>query len=1123
MKNKYLNLLFIVSLVFSAGAINAQTYCTSTALYTGDEYISNVTIGAINNSSTGCDLYTDYTAQETRVLPGSTISLSVTPSSCGTFAYSNSIRAFIDWNGDNTFSAAERYTVKALASGGYGVANTINITVPNQVSQNPFRLRVVCQESGTNATGCGSYGWGETEDYTLIGSFDNDVSMSDIDPIVVCKSGTSRDIMVKATNTGGLDLDTFYLGGQITDIVNNIQTPIPDTMITGNWKSSDETPFLNIFTYNGLFADGDIIRVWCFDPNNVPDSANANDTINYIVRAGMEGLFTIGDTTGGLNDFRTLTDAVDSLNTAGSICDSVIFVLPDTSYGTHYGQQHIKDILGSSPTSPIIFRAAAQNQYETRIVYDSCDVDYNYGFKIDNTSNVYFEGLTFETNTGRNNGYSNTITIEDCENIYFHDSKIMNRTTNSASVTYSLVTINGSEEVSFMDCEFENGSTSIIAKEGVDLTFNGCDFNNPYNVGLDANTYEGLTIEECDFYSNRLTPGGTAILLNKVNRDVNISYSTIGIRNGQWPLNGLSMNQCNALNGVTEIYNNSFNLGQPWSGSRYYGMQLTNVVGASIVFNTVAVSGNNAANAAFYSNNGTRNVTFNNIFASMISGSAIEIVTPASVVSSDHNDLFAGSGILGKLGTQSINSIGDWRQNTGFGMNSLSINPFFHGTSRNDLHVCNDDLYAAGMAISGINDDLDGDTRDLNAPCIGADEFAPVSLFSLGEDYGLCNGDSTDLVAGKGLTGEVAIWKDLSTGNTIDTSQVINVNSPGDYQVSLLNACGINVDTITIIAPVQVVLDPDTNLCPDETINIDATIVNGDSYMWSNGNSSSNITVTEQDVYYVTTTDMWKCTSMDSIVITYSNRAELTTQNDTIVCEGQSFGLFGGTDPITNPTATYKWTGYINADLETSANIFVDYDFLTADDTIITCELTHRGCVTSDSLRIQRKSSPKIDGLVIKDNGQGFYVTSNNSPGEDHKWMFGDGDSSMWPEPRHLYGQNGKYTVTYTNSNICGSQDTTFEISIISLSLVENGNNSNLLIYPNPNNGNFNLNFSNISADALNINIIDAQGKSVYSKELVNVTGSASEMINLTNYGTGIYVVQITIDGTVHTARVSVK
>ena len=1124
MKNKYLNLLFIVSLVFSAGAINAQTYCTSTSTSTNDEYIANVTIGTINNSSTGCDQYTDYTAQETRVLPGSTINLSVTTGTCNG-NWTNQVRAHIDWNGDFVFSPNESYLVKAPTNGGHGVANTIAITVPNNLSQNPIRLRVVCDESSSSnrAAACGTYTWGETEDYTLLGSFDNDVSMAGIDPIVICKNGTLRDVKVKVSNTGALRLDTFYLGGSIYDSKNFITTPIPDTMFVDSLRTGDETNFLNIFTYNGLFADGDLVRVWCFNPNNITDSANVNDTINFIVRAGMAGVYTVGDTASGAHDFRTLTDAIDSLNVAGAICDTVIFELHDTSYAPHYGQQEISNILGTSPTSPIIIRSEAHNQYETRIWYDSCDADYNYGFKLENVTDVYFEGLIFETNTGRNNGFSNVIEIKDCQNIHFYDSKIMNRTSNSASLNYSLVQIDGSENVTFMDCEFMNGSYSVHATEGETLSFMNCEFNNPYQVGLNVDEYEDLTVEGSKFYSQRLTPGGVAMQLSSVNRDVNISYNSVEIRSGQWPLVGLSMNSCNALNGANEIFNNSFNVGQPWSGSLYRGIQLENVVGASTVFNTVNVSGNNSSNSGFYSNNGTRNVAFNNIFTTLINGRAMELVTTASVISSDYNNLYSGSGIVGRLGSTDVNSLSDWQNSTGFGANSLSVNPFFYSAATNDLHVCNDALFSAGTPISGIADDFEGDIRDVAAPCIGGDEFAPVSLFSLGEDYGLCNGDSTDLVAGKGLTGETAIWRDLSTGNIVDTAQTITINAPGSYQVSLLNACGINVDSITVIAPDQVVLGSDTNLCPEETVNVDATIVNGDAYMWSNGNSSSNVTITKAGVYYVTTTDKWKCTSSDSIVVTYSNSANLTTQNDTIICEGQSFGLFGGTDPATNPTATYKWTGYINADLETGANIFVDYDLITADDTIITCELTHRGCVTTDSLRVQKKSAPKVEGLVIVDNGQGFYVTSNKSPGEDHMWMFGDGDSSIWPEPRHLYSQNGKYTVTYTNSNICGSADTIFEIAMIKLDVTQNGNNSELLIYPNPNNGNFNLDFSNITADNLDIKIIDAQGKTVYTKELMNVAGSASEMVNLTSFGSGIYVVQITIDGSLSTARVSVK
>ena len=93
--------------------------------------------------------------------------------------------------------------------------------------------------------------------------------------------------------------------------------------------------------------------------------------------------------TSGQHDFRTLKDAVDSLNLAGAICDSVVFELHDTTWSAYKSQYEISDIVGTSPTSPIIIRPEAHNQYLTRVWFDSCSEDFNEVFLLKNL-NQYF-------------------------------------------------------------------------------------------------------------------------------------------------------------------------------------------------------------------------------------------------------------------------------------------------------------------------------------------------------------------------------------------------------------------------------------------------------------------------------------------------------------------------------------------------------------------------------------------------------------------------------------------------------------------------------------------------------------------------------------------------------------
>jgi len=140
------------------------TYCTpSHSSPTGYFYISNVTMGGINNTSalgnsTTC--YSNYTTIVANLVKGSTYTLSeaFTPSWSG-----NSGAAWIDWNGDGDFDdSGERVMNIASSTSPY----TATVAVPSTAVTGSTRMRVRLTYSGT-LTPCGVMYYGETEDYTV--------------------------------------------------------------------------------------------------------------------------------------------------------------------------------------------------------------------------------------------------------------------------------------------------------------------------------------------------------------------------------------------------------------------------------------------------------------------------------------------------------------------------------------------------------------------------------------------------------------------------------------------------------------------------------------------------------------------------------------------------------------------------------------------------------------------------------------------------------------------------------------------------------------------------------------------------------------------------------------------
>jgi hypothetical protein len=120
-----------------------------------DEYISNVTFGTINNSSS-CSNYGNYTALSTDLVAGESFPISVSVGN----AYSIDVTGvWIDYNQNEVFDANE---FTALA----GVQATGTIDVPLTAVAGSTRMRVRMQYGGTLAA-CGTTSFGEVEDYTV--------------------------------------------------------------------------------------------------------------------------------------------------------------------------------------------------------------------------------------------------------------------------------------------------------------------------------------------------------------------------------------------------------------------------------------------------------------------------------------------------------------------------------------------------------------------------------------------------------------------------------------------------------------------------------------------------------------------------------------------------------------------------------------------------------------------------------------------------------------------------------------------------------------------------------------------------------------------------------------------
>ncbi|WP_103069133.1 choice-of-anchor B family protein [Aquimarina sediminis] len=139
-------------------------YCNSNGNSVADEYISNVSLGTINNTtgaSTGG--YADYTSISTDLTIGNPQTITITPTWTNNI-YNEAYSVWIDYNRDGDFvDSGEQVWTKTASkttpvSGGF--------TIPSGTAEGATRMRVSMKYNAI-PTPCESFQYGEVEDYTI--------------------------------------------------------------------------------------------------------------------------------------------------------------------------------------------------------------------------------------------------------------------------------------------------------------------------------------------------------------------------------------------------------------------------------------------------------------------------------------------------------------------------------------------------------------------------------------------------------------------------------------------------------------------------------------------------------------------------------------------------------------------------------------------------------------------------------------------------------------------------------------------------------------------------------------------------------------------------------------------
>ncbi|MBP6871412.1 MAG: right-handed parallel beta-helix repeat-containing protein [Bacteroidales bacterium] len=529
--------------------------------------------------------------------------------------------------------------------------------------------------------------------------------------------------------------------GTLTDVVihwsvNDVEQP------PFNWNGSlveKQSIAVDVGDYDFEAVTLYRVRAWTSQPNGQDDCNPLNDTIT----SGQLAVPLCGNYTAGASgaDFTTVGQAVTLLNLSGITCPVTIF-LKD---GIYYEKLLIKDIPGASETNTVTFTSQNGDSSKATIKIPGNALKDEDMIYMEETRHVTFRDLGLFTGTTPSTSFSNNavnlnntryITFENCyfevkkesdigisiqpgcEAIYIRNSRFDNLNPKAGAIaakgdqTRNIEiagnTIKGTTEWQYSAISFSNNVDNIRINDNL---IENC-FRGIYVVSCDTiqvmgniikNTNEGVNIYNCfavsEVSGNRLidiinhpnaSDGTSAIMVNTASK-VKV-YNNYIVTTGTGPVIGINLQAASQCS----VDFNSLNIINADAQGKGKGINVRNSSNISARNNIVSISN---PGYPVYFQESTNQIVF------------------------DYNDYYSLEKRIGYFNTAGYNDLQSWRGATGFDQHSVAANPFY--TSVTDLAINQALLNNSGIPVAGITADIDGNSRNVTTPDIGAHEYSP--------------------------------------------------------------------------------------------------------------------------------------------------------------------------------------------------------------------------------------------------------------------------------------------------------------------------------------------------------------------------------------------------------------
>jgi hypothetical protein len=438
-------------------------------------------------------------------------------------------------------------------------------------------------------------------------------------------------------------------------------------------------------------------------------------------------------------------------------------------------------------------------------------------------------------------------------------------------------------------------------------------------------------------------------------------------------------------------------------------------------------------------------------------------------------------------------------------------------------------------------------------------------VVNLGEDATVCAGSFLTLNAGN--PGATYSW------STLETTQQITIGLAATYSVEVTSGNGC-VGTDEIVVALSTVQQPvisangSVSFCEGQSVELSAAP--GFIYAWSTGETSQNITVSEESSVQVTIENQFGCTAVSNVVnviVSPAPSVVIVANGSTNLCEGNSVTL-----TATGSAGTYSWsptnetTSAISADeaglytvtvtdavsgcSATSSPTTVNVNVSTEPTIVVNgpLEFCEGGSVT---LSVEPagafntflwNNGPSTGSILVTESGtyaiqvidlnnclnsvtlsnpivvtvwnptpevvqNGGVLQVINGPFATYQW-FRNGS----PLPGAVAGSlspdlSGNYTVQVTDANGCSGISSNIEFTFVGIG--ENNSPYSLNIYPNPSNGQFSIEAELGGNTDVILIVKDVLGRQLMQPERIEGASSFRRSFDISHLTNGVYYVQI--------------